>query len=115
MSDEDRGSTAGARSPIAAGPRRFPQHIAAGARSSSAPTAGSRARFSPDLTRWPAQVVRAPGLEPIFRGRRALHATKSSHLDIGGSRHLAHNHAFCECEQLERVRNGRFGCFLQES
>ena len=78
VSEEGHATTGAARTPNAQGPRHLPQHIDGEARSSSAPTAGSRARFSPDLTRWPAQVVRAPGLEPIFRGRRALHATESA-------------------------------------
>ena len=89
VSEEGNANPAPARTPNAEGPRHLPQPHTAGARSTSAPTAGSRARFSPDLTRWPAQVVRAPGLEPIFRGRRALHATKSSHLDIRGQGDIA--------------------------
>ena len=84
VSEEGNVNPAPARTPNAEGRRHLAHHLCRRTRSRSAPTAGSRARFSPDLTRWPAQVVRAPGLEPIFRGRRALHATKSSHLDMVG-------------------------------
>ena len=77
VSEEGHATTGAARTPNAQGLRHLAHHLCRRTRSRSAPTAGSRARFSPDLTRWPAQVVRAPGLEPIFRGRRALHATES--------------------------------------
>ena len=78
VSEEGNANMGAAGTPNAEGRRHLAHHLCRRTRSRSAPTAGSRARFSPDLTRWPAQVVRAPGLEPIFRGRRALHATESA-------------------------------------
>ena len=89
VSAEGHASTAPARTPNAQGPRRLPHHIAAGARSSSAPTSGSCARVSPDLTSWPAQVVRAPELEPIFRGARHSLLQNRPILTWGGQGHLA--------------------------
>ena len=89
VSEEGHASTAPARTPNAQGPRRLPHHIAAGARSSSAPTSGSCARVSPDLTSWPAQVVRAPELEPIFRGARHSLLQNRPILTWGGQGHLA--------------------------
>ena len=82
VSEEGNAMCGGAGTPNAEGRWHLAHHLCRRTRSRSAPTAGSRARFSPDLTRWPAQVVRAPGLEPIFWGRGALHSTESSHLDM---------------------------------
>ena len=89
MSLEDRGTPGGSRSPNAEGLPRLPHHIAAGARSSSAPTSGSRARVSPDLTRWARAGGPRARAEANFQGRTALAAAELTHVTWGGQGHLA--------------------------